>query len=56
MRPQRMAGQRTSSFTDGKPPCFYIPDENAHIVKIYRVIYGKRDMERQLKDKTMFEE
>lgn len=35
---------------------FCIPDENAHIVKIYRVIYGKRDMERQLKDKTMFEE
>ena len=27
---------------------FYIPDEMAHIVKIYRIIYGKRDIEKQL--------
>lgn len=28
---------------------FYIPDETTHIIKIYRVIYGKRDIENQLK-------
>ncbi len=35
---------------------FYIPDEVAHIVKIYRVIYGKRDLENQLKNRVDFEE
>ncbi len=35
---------------------FYIPDESNQIVKIYRVIYGKRDIENQLKDRITFEE
>ncbi|HNZ41436.1 MAG TPA: type II toxin-antitoxin system RelE/ParE family toxin [Clostridia bacterium] len=35
---------------------FYIPDEIAHNVKIYRVIYGKRDIENQLKDRIAFDE
>lgn len=34
---------------------FYIPDELNKIVKIYRVIYGKRDIENQLKDRVTFE-
>ena len=33
---------------------FYIPDESNKIVKIYRVIYRKRDMENQLKDRVIF--
>ena len=35
---------------------FYIPDDSNQIVKIYRVIYGKRDIENQLKDRITFEE
>lgn len=33
---------------------FYIPEESNQIVKIYRVIYGKRDIENQLKDRVTF--
>ena len=35
---------------------FYIPDESSQVVKIYRIIYGKRDIEHQLKDRVIFEE
>lgn len=35
---------------------FYIPDESNQLVKIYRIIYGKRDIESQLKDIVVFEE
>lgn len=35
---------------------FYIPDESNQIVKIYRIIYGKRDIENQLKDRVTFKE
>lgn len=35
---------------------FYIPDELNQIVKIYRIMYGKRDIENQLKDRVTFEE
>lgn len=35
---------------------FYIPDALKQIVQIYRVIYGKRDIENQLKDIVTFEE
>ncbi len=28
---------------------FYLPDEKHKIVKIYRIIYGRRDIENQLK-------
>lgn len=34
----------------------YIPDESSQIVKIYRIIYWKRDIEKKLKDKVTFEE
>lgn len=34
---------------------FYIPDNINHIVKIYRIIYGKRHIENQLKDNIKFE-
>lgn len=34
---------------------FYITDEINQIVKIYRVIYGGRDIENQLKDRILFE-
>ncbi|XVG96627.1 type II toxin-antitoxin system RelE/ParE family toxin [Eubacteriales bacterium KG125] len=34
---------------------FYIPDESSQMVKIYRIIYGKRDIENQLKDRVTFE-
>lgn len=29
---------------------FYLPDETKHIVKIYRIIYGKRDIEKQFEE------
>ena len=35
---------------------FYIADEAEQIVKIYRIVYGKRDIEKQLKDRIGFEE
>ena len=35
---------------------FYIPDESSKMVKIYRIIYGKRDIENQLKYRVIFEE
>ncbi|RRD91981.1 type II toxin-antitoxin system RelE/ParE family toxin [Clostridiales bacterium COT073_COT-073] len=35
---------------------FYSADDANKIVKIYRVIYGKRDIEDQLKDRIEFEE
>lgn len=34
---------------------FYIPDEEKKLVKIYRIIYGKRDIENQLKENITFE-
>lgn len=33
---------------------FYIPDEEKKLVKIYRIIYGKRDIENQLKENITF--
>lgn len=34
---------------------FYIADERNSVVKIYRIIYGKRDIGRQLQEKVIFE-
>ncbi|NLM06035.1 MAG: type II toxin-antitoxin system RelE/ParE family toxin [Tissierellia bacterium] len=34
---------------------FYLIDEEEKAVKIYRIIYGKRDMDRQLKEDVDFE-
>lgn len=34
---------------------FYIVDEINNVVKIYRIIYGKRDIERQFTDDIIFE-
>ncbi len=34
---------------------FYIPDEEKKLVKIYRIIYGKRNIENQLKENITFE-
>lgn len=34
---------------------FYIPDEEKKLVKIYRIICGKRDIENQLKENITFE-
>lgn len=35
---------------------FYLVDEINRAVKIYRIIYGKRDLQNQLDDKITFEE
>lgn len=35
---------------------FYLVDEINRTVKIYRIIYGKRDLKNQLDDKITFEE
>lgn len=34
---------------------FYIPDEEKKLVKIYHIIYGKRDIENRLKENITFE-
>ncbi len=34
---------------------FYIPDDSNQIVKIYRIIYAKRDIENQFKDNIIFD-
>ena len=34
---------------------FYIVDEINNVVKIYRIIYGKREIERQFTDDIIFE-
>lgn len=34
---------------------FYIPDDVNCSLKIYRIIYGKRDLENQLRDRIDFE-
>lgn len=34
---------------------FYLVDEKARAVKIYRIIYGKRDLKNQINDNITFE-
>jgi len=45
-----LAGFRTEGYAGRKLPCFFLPDETKHIVKIYRIIYGKRDIEKQFEE------
>lgn len=33
---------------------FYLPDEEQKVVRIYRIIYGKRDIENQLQENIIF--
>lgn len=35
---------------------FYIPNEEEKVVRIYRIIYGKRDLETQFQDKIIFDD